>query len=526
MSGPTAGHALASGITFAGRISGVTFGPEGGLVALHRANDTPLVTKHGLAALRDLTLEGTADRLGMEMIKEAATRLHHVHGDGTAMFSILAAALTAAANRLLAAGFEANDIASTFGSARLQAEASLEAMRCEVTGREALTAIAERAGADDVELAGIVGEAMARVGADGVVTVSYNQSVDTVVTYATGMAFDRGSYSRDLLDKGAAVKLERPLLLLCEDTIEKAAEVIPALEIAKAEQRPLLVIAEAVNGQALATLLANHRAGIVRCAAVKGPGSGTYRHEMTADIALLAGGFVLSARLGRSPASVRREDLGSAEIAIVDGVTTRILEGHGDAGRVKARIAQLRDAHASEAGTYERGKLAQRLARLASGVANIRVGALTEAAWKERHHRAESMVSAARNAMAGGLVAGGGVALHRAGRTLRAEAGSDAIIRAFADALDAPLFHIIRRSGCEPHGIAERIEAAGPGAGFDARRRIVVEDAIAAGLADPFRTVVAALGGAVSTAEQVVRTGSIVARAPRPAKHKGGQNGN
>lgn len=504
--------ALGGGIALAGRLAGATYGPRGGMVALERIRDTPLLTRSGFATVRDVTLARPLDRIGFELVKEAVTRVGYGTGDGAATTSLLTAALSKAAARLCAAGIGANDVVAGFARGRAVALQALEAMRRDLPDRAVLARLCARAGDDDVGLAGVVAEAVERVGADGLVTVSFSQSIDTSVEYATGMAFDHGVLSRDFLDGDAGeLRLENPLLLLCEDAIEAAADVIPALEIAHAEKRPLLVLAEAVTGQALATLLANHRGGNVRCAAVKGPGSGVYRHEMTSDIAVLAGGYVLGHRLGRPPSAARREDLGGVELAVASARSIRLLGGEGSPGAVAARVRQLHDAHAAEQKTYDRGKIAQRIARLAAGVANIRVGAFTPTEWQERHRRAETMVSVARGAVTGGVVPGGGLALYRAAEAVRAACGPDPSARAFADAIGMPFARIVQGSGLVPAQVAESIAASGPEAGFDAGSGRVVADAMQDALVDSLPVVVGALNAAASMAEQVARVGCVVA---------------
>lgn len=516
--------ALGRGIALAGRLAAVTYGPGGGTVALERQSDTPLVTKSGFAAIRDVELADSFDRLGLEMVKEAVTRVRYATGDGAATVSILAAALSQAASRLAAAGIDPGTIARGFGAARTVALEALAEMRRDVTDPALLARLCARAGDGDMELATIAAEAVDRVGPDGVVSVSFNQAVDTRVDYASGMAFDHGVQSRDFLDADGELRLESPLLLLCEDALEDAADVIPALEIAHAAQRPLLVLAESVTRQALATLIANHRGGTVRCAAVKGPGSGVYRHEMTADVAVLAGGFVLGARLGRRPAEARRDDLGGVDLAVLSGRSTRLSGGEGSPDAVALRVGQLRDAHAREDKTYDRGKLAQRIARLAGGTANIRVGAFTETEWKERHRRCETMVSVARSARDGGVVPGGGLALYRAAAAVRTLLGGDPVAAAFANAIGEPFAKITGRCGIHPAAVAAAIEASGTAAGFDADVGRVVADAADGTLVDPLPIVVAALNAAASTAEQVARVGCVVAAGPRRAPNRRAQN--
>jgi chaperonin GroEL len=518
--GDKAATALDGGLALAGQLAGITFGPRGRLVAMERTNDFPLFTKSGFVAVRDLELDASLSRIGLELAKEAATRVQYATGDGTAMAILLAAALSGAASRLKAAGHDPGRIADGFGAARHTALGSLTEQRRPAISRDLIAMLCARAGDDDLELADIVADAVLKVGPDGIVTVSFNQSVDTTALYSTGVEFERGFLSRDFADEGTTrLKLDRPLVLLCEDRLESAADVLPALEIARAEDRPLAVIAEDVVGQAMAMLVANHRGGIVRCAAVKGPGSGTYRHEMTADLAILTGGQVLSSRTGRLPSGARRDDLGGTDMIEIGSASTRILGGDGADEAVAARVRQLREAVSREDKTYDKGKLSQRLARLAAGVANIRVGAPTQSMWKERHRRAESMVSAARSAMTGGVVPGSGTSLVHAAAAVRASRPGDPVASAYAAALTEPFRHLARGSDRGPGRLQQDLLATGAGAGFDADRGRIVPDAHGMSLVDPHDVVATALAHASSLAEQVARVGCLIlARGQRPSR--------
>jgi chaperonin GroEL len=480
-------------------------------VALERANDYPLVTKSGFVAVRDLHVGDRCSRLGVELVKDTITRLHYELGDGATTTSILTEAMAREAIRLLAAGMDAGTLVGAFDAAESTAIDAFSRMRREVAGGEELAAVVLRAcGGEDPQLATLVADAVERVGQIGIVTVSYHQAVATSVEYASGMEFDHGVLSRDFLDDGSPRRLDRPLLLLCEDALEEAGDVIPALEMARARSRALLVIAESVTKQAMATLLSNNRAGVVACAAVKGPGSGVYRHEMTADIAIWSGGLVLGRRLGRSPDGARIEDLGGCALATVGGRSTRLLEGEGDAAAVAAVVQQLRHEHAREQRHYDRSKLAMRLARLAAEVANIRVGGFTETEWKLRHVRAESMVAIARSAVSGGIVPGGGVALMQAAAAVRNACGEHPAAVAYARALRAPFDRLVRAAGLHPQTVAEAVNVLGPGAGFDQRTATLVPDAVAHRLMDPLPIVAGALRAASSIAKQLAKVNCAV----------------
>ena len=421
----------------------------------------------------------------VELLKEMVSRVHYEFGDGTSTASILVDALLRAATRLLAAGSHPNVIVRGFDAAESLAIGVLSSMRRKVSSRSTLAQLAMRAGGEDREMAALVAEAVERVGAEGIVTVSYHQAVASCVDYASGMEFDSGVVDRDFLGGKDKLRLDRPLLLMCEDRIEEASSVVPALEIARSQSRSLLVVARESQKQGLATLLANNRAGVVKCAAVKGPGSGVYRHEMTADIAVLCGGFVFGQRLGRIPETARLSDLGQCgQLAFIGGTSTRIHEGGGSVEAVAARVRQLRDEHCREQRHYDRGKLALRLARLSSGVANIRVGAFTDSQWSLRHRRTENMVSVARGAFSGGAVPGGGVALFRAAEFIKDTMRGDSVGTLYAEALRTPFDRIVETAGLVPGAVADILRSSQRGRLDQRTGRIVTDNSASEGLVD------------------------------------------
>ena len=508
-----------AGFGRAARLAGLTLGPRGARVALEREGDYPELTKDGFTAIRELEDDDRFATLGTELVKTCAKKTRDSVGDGSTTSVLLAGALADAGIRLVASGLDPMTVRRGFDGLARDALAALARQSTPVDGRAMLAALARVAAAGDDELADIVAEAVERLGPDGVVTVSYHQGVDTQVDYMSGMAFDHGLLSRNFLLKPGEteVKLDRASLLMCQGTLTGAGQLVPALEAARRAGRSLLVLAQDVSDQALAVMLANHRQGTVRCAAVKGPGSGIYRHAETDDIAVLTGGRVVGAELGLLPEKLRDGDLGAARRVIAGGVSTAIFGGGGEQDAVDARAARLRDAIGRETKSYDRSKLEARLARLVSGVANIRVGGITETAWKERHKRCGNALSTARVAAADGVVAGGGVALARAAFALESAApdGRDFVRAAFVRVLQEPFRRIAADAGREPSLALEALKAAAPEMGFDGRTGEFLPYR-EAGMIDAARVTATALINATATAGQLFSSDCAVALARRP----------
>ena len=510
--------ALMAGAARAARLAGLTLGPRGGRVLLDRENDYPEITKDGFTAIRELEESDRFATLGAELIKLCAKKTRDAAGDGSTTTALLAGRLAAAGARLVAAGLDATVVRRGFDDLTREARAALARQSVPAGGRATLAALARAAAAGDGEIADLVAEAVERLGPEGVVNISYHQGVDTTVDYMSGMTFDHGLLSRGfLLEAGATeVGLDRVFLLMCQGALTEAAQLVPALEAARRGGGSLLVLARDVTDRALAAMLANHREGTVRCAAVKGPGSGLYRHAETDDVAVLTGGRVLGEELGLTPEKLREGDLGTARRAVVGGVSTALFGGGGPSGAVEARAARLRDAIGRETKSYDRGKLELRLARLVAGVANIRVGGVTESAWKERYKRCGNALAAARAAAAGGVVAGGGVALARAAFALEdaAPAGRDAVRTAFVRALQEPFRRIAADTGQEPSHALEALRRAAPEIGFDGRTG-AFRRWREAGTLDAARVTATALTNAAATAGQILASGCVVALARR-----------
>ena len=517
--GGEAREALMVGFGRAARLAGLTLGPHGGRVVLERADDFPELTRDGFTAIRDLEDDDRFATLGTELLKACVKKTRDAVGDGSTTTALLAGAFAEAGLRLVAAGIDPPSVRRGFDGLTQEALAALKRQSGPVDGRAMLAQLARIAADGDEEIAGLVAEAVAKLGPEGVVNVSYHQSVDTTIDYMSGMAFEHGLLSRNFLLKAGetAVALDQPHLLMCQGELTEAAQLVPALEAARQSGRGLLVLAQDVSDQALAVLLANHREGTVRCAAVKGPDSGIYRHVATDDVAVLTGGRLVGEETGLMAETLAPDALGTAKRAIVDGVSTTIFGGGGAAEAVERRAAQLRDAIGRERKSYDRGKLEARLARLVSGVANIRVGGVTETAWKARHRACENALNTARAAAADGVVAGGGVALARAAFAVEdaAPGAGDPLRRAFARALQEPFRRISAAAGCEPSLALEALRKAAAETGFDARTG-TFRSWREAGVVDATRVTTTALTNAAVTAGQLLSTGCVVALARRP----------
>ena len=517
--GAAARDALMVGFGRTARLAGLTLGPRGGRVLLERADDFPELTRDGFTAIRDLEDSDRFATLGTELIKACVKKTRDAVGDGSTTTALLAGAFAEAGLRLVAAGIDPPSVRRGFDGLTRDALEALKRQSGPVGGHTMLAQLALVAADGDDEIAGLVAEAVERLGPEGVINVSYHQSVDTTVDYMSGMAFDHGLLSRNFLLKAGEteVALDQPHLLMCQGELTGAAQLVPALEAARRSGRSLLVLAQDVSDQALAVLLANHREGTVRCAAVKGPDSGFYRHAATDDVAVLTGGRLVGEETGLLAETLAPGTLGTAKRAIVDGVSTTIFGGGGATEAVERRAAQLRDAIGRERKSYDRGKYEARLARLVAGVANIRVGGVTETAWKARYRACENALNTARAAAADGVVAGGGVALARAAFAIEdaAPGAGDPLRRAFARALQEPFRRISAAAGCEPSLALEALREAAAETGFDARTG-TFRSWREAGVVDATRVTATALTNAAVTAGQLLSTGCVVALARRP----------
>jgi chaperonin GroEL len=505
---------LIEGFRLAASLAEITFGPLGGRVALERTHDYPELTMDGFGVIRDLQCEDRFVTAGIELIKACAQETRNAVGDGSTTSVLIAAALAEAGFRLIASGLDPMTVRRRFDGLVGETLDVLKRQSFPAVDYETLHKVACIASAGDDEIADLAAQAVTRLGPDGVVNVSHHQGVDTQIEYMSGMKFDHGLLSHHFLRRAneTKLKLDQVYLLMCQGELTKASQVVPALEAARRDERSLLVLAENVTGEALTVLLTNHRRSEgVRSAAVKGPGSGTYRHAETDDIAVLTGGQMMGEELGRLPERLRDDALGFAKRVEIDAISTSILGGGGEDNAINRRISQIRDAFSREKKSYDRGKLETRIARLVSGVANIRVGSVSETAWKDRHRRSENAVNSARAAALHGVSAGCGVALVRAAFTLEsaAKGESDLIRSLFAKVLHEPFRRIAASAGREPSLTIEALREAKEGIGFDG---ITGEfcDYLAAGMVDATHVVATALINANSAAGQIISSDCVV----------------
>lgn len=505
---------LIEGSRLVASLAEITYGPRGGRVALERTHDYPELTMNGFGVIRDLQCEDRFVTVGIELIKACAQETRNAVGDGSTTSALIAAVLAEAGFRLIASGLDPMTVRRRFDGLASETLDILKRQSSPAADYETLRKVARIASAGDDEIAGLAAEAVTRLGPDGVVKVSHHQGVDTRIEYMSGMKFDHGLLSHHFLRQAneTMVKLDQVYLLMCQGELTKAGQVVPALEAARRDERGLLVLAENVSGEALTVMLTNHRrGGGVRSAAVKGPGSGTYRHAETDDIAVLTGGQVMGEELGRLPERLRDDELGFAKRVEIDATSTSIFGGAGKDSSIDGRISQIRDEHSREKKSYDSDKLETRIARLVSGVANIRVGSVTETDWKDRHGRSENAVSSARAAALHGVSAGCGVALVRAAFTLESSATGerDHIRDLFANVLREPFRRIAASAGREPSLAIEALREAKEGIGFNG---ITGEfcDYLAAGMVDATHVVATALINANSAAGQIISSDCVV----------------
>jgi len=521
----TARRSLKRGIDRLADAVRVTIGPKGRNVVLDKKFGSPTITNDGVTIARDIELDDPFENMGAQLLKEVATKTDDVAGDGTTTAVVLGQAMVAEGLRVVTAG--ANPMVVKRGIDRA-VQAVVEEIRSsarQVDSREQIAAVAAISAADP-EVGDIIAEVMDKVGKDGVITVEEGQSLGLEVEYTEGMQFDRGYISAYFVtnpDRMEAV-LENPLTLITDKKISAVADLLPALEKGVQLGRPMLVIAEDVDGEALATLVVNKLRGTVSVAAVKAPGFGDRRKEMLRDIAVLTGGTVISEEIGRKLDSVTVEDLGKARRVVVTKDNTTIVDGEGSPEQIKARMQQIKAQIEETTSDYDREKLQERLAKLAGGVAVIKVGAATEVELKEKKHRIEDALSTTRAAVEEGIVAGGGTTLLQAMPALDALTleGDEAVgVDIVRKALEAPARQIADNSGAPGEVVVEKIRGLPKGQGYDAARA-EYGDLFVKGIVDAAKVTRSALQNAASIASMVLTTETLVSDIPEKEKAAAG----
>jgi len=523
--------ALQRGVKAVAAAVKATLGPRGRNVVLGKKWGAPTITKDGVTVAKEIELEDPYENMGAQLVREVASKTNDVAGDGTTTATVLAEAIVEAGMKNVAAGANPMMLKHGIDKAVEAAIAEIKRIAKPVNTKEAIEQIASIAG-NDPELGRFVADAMDKVGKEGVITVEESKGLETTVDVVEGMQFDKGYISPYFVTdpERMEVSLEDPYLLIHEEKISAVADMLPLLEQVAATRRPLVIIAEDVGGEALATLVVNKIRGTFIAAAAKAPGFGDRRKAMMEDIAILTEGTFLSKDLGTKLENVTLNELGQAKKVVMTKDETTIVEGAASQSAIKGRVEQLRRQIEETDSSYDREKLEERLAKLAGGVAIIKVGAATETELKEKKHRVEDAVSAARAGVEEGLVPGGGVTFLNiipALEKVRAKAqgeekiGVDIIRRA----LEEPLRAIANNAGLEGSVIVERVRSEKPGMGLNALTE-QIEDLVKAGIVDPAKVCRSALENAASIAGMLLTTEALVAEKPEkqraPAMPPGG----
>ena len=514
--GAEARAALEAGVNQLADTVRVTLGPKGRNVVLDKSFGAPLITNDGVTIAKEIELEDAFENMGAQLVKEVATKTNDVAGDGTTTATVLAQAMVNAGMKNLAAG--ANPIILRKGMKKATACAveTIGKMSQKVNGKEHIARVAAISAGDEA-VGQLVADAMEKVSNNGVITIEESKTMQTELDLVEGMQFDRGyisAYMATDMDKMEAT-LENPYILITDKKISNIQEILPLLEQIVQSGAKLLIIAEDVEGEALTTLIVNKLRGTFNVVAVKAPGYGDRRKAMLEDIAILTGGQVISSELGLELKDTTMEQLGRAKSVKVQKENTVIVDGEGDKDAIAARVAQIKKQIEETTSDFDREKLQERLAKLAGGVAVIRVGAATETEMKEAKLRLEDALAATRAAVEEGIICGGGSAYIHASKeveklrdTLEGDekTGANIVLKA----LEAPLYHIAANAGLEGSVIVNKVKEMNPGMGFDALKGEYV-DMVADGILDPAKVTRSALQNATSVASTLLTTESVVA---------------
>ncbi|EEX09941.1 chaperonin GroL [Ruegeria lacuscaerulensis ITI-1157] len=500
----------------------VTLGPKGRNVVLDKSFGAPRITKDGVSVAKEIELEDKFENMGAQMVKEVASRTNDEAGDGTTTATVLAQAIVKEGLKQVAAGLNPMDLKRGIDMATAKVVEAIKAAAREVKDSDEVAQVGTISANGEAEIGRQIADAMQKVGNEGVITVEENKGLETETDVVEGMQFDRGYLSPYFVtnaDKMIA-ELEDCLILLHEKKLSSLQPMVPLLEQVIQSQKPLLIIAEDVEGEALATLVVNKLRGGLKIAAVKAPGFGDRRKAMLQDIAILTGGQVISEELGMKLENVTIDMLGSAKKVTISKDETTIVDGAGEKAEIEARVAQIRAQIEETTSDYDREKLQERVAKLAGGVAVIRVGGMTEVEVKERKDRVDDALNATRAAVQEGVVVGGGVALVQAGKSLAdlkgANADQDAGINIVRKAIEAPLRQIAENAGVDGAVVAGKVrESDDPAFGFNAQTE-EYGDMFKFGVIDPAKVVRTALEDAASVAGLLITTEAMVA--DKPAK--------
>ncbi len=514
----------------------VTLGPKGRNVVIEKSFGAPHVTKDGVTVAREIELEDKFENMGAQMVKEVTSQTADIAGDGTTTATVLAAAIVREGVKAVAAGMNPMDLKRGIDKAVIAAVEELKKISKPCADNREIAQVATISANSDESIGKIIAEAMAKVGKDGVITVEEGSGFENELDVVEGMQFDRGYLSPYFVNnqKTMSAELEDPFILLHDKKISNIRELLPALEGAAKAGKPLLIVAEDIEGEALATLVINSMRGIVKVAAVKAPGFGDRRKAMLQDLAILTGGQVISDEVGLNLEKITLDDLGRAKRIVVSKENTTIIGGAGDKSDIDGRVTQIRTQMETTTSDYDKEKLQERIAKLAGGVAVIKVGAATEVEMKEKKDRVDDALHATRAAVEEGVVPGGGVALIRALEAIRGMTGANTDqntgIAIAMRAMEDPLRQIVFNCGEEPSVVVNQVRSGAGNFGYDAANG-TFGDMIEMGILDPTKVTRSALQNAASVAGLMITTECMIAELPKadapaaPGGDMGGMGG-
>ncbi len=501
----------------------VTLGPKGRNVVLDKSFGAPAITKDGVAVAREIELEDKFENMGAQMVKEVASKANDVAGDGTTTATVLAQSIVNEGLKAVAAGMNPMDLKRGIDKAVNSAVIELKKISVPCSDSKSIAQVGTISANADETVGSLIAQAMEKVGKEGVITVEEGTGLEDELDVVEGMQFDRGYLSPYFINKteSGVVELDNPFILLVEKKISNIREMLSILESVAKSSKPLLVIAEDVEGEALATLVVNNMRGIVKVAAVKSPGFGDRRKEMLQDIAILTNGKVISEEVGMELEKITLNDLGSAKKVVINKDNTTIIDGSGCQEEISSRVSQIRQQIDEATSDYDKEKLQERVAKLAGGVAVLKVGAATEVEMKEKKSRVEDALHATRAAVEEGVVAGGGVALVRVAERLNnltaQNEDQNVGIRVALRSMESPLRQIVSNTGDEPSVVANNVKAGSGNYGYNAATE-KYGDMIDMGILDPTKVTRSALQYAASVAGLMVTTECMITDLPKDEK--------
>ncbi|MFP5357604.1 MAG: chaperonin GroEL [Gammaproteobacteria bacterium] len=518
--GDDARSRMVAGVNVLANAVKVTLGPKGRNVVLDKAYGAPTVTKDGVSVAKEIELKDKFENMGAQLVKEVASKTSDAAGDGTTTATVLAQAILAEGLKSVTAGIDPMDIKRGIDKAVEAVTAEIKKIAVPCKDRKAIAQVGTVSANSDDAIGEIIATAMDKVGKEGVITVEDGSGLENELDVVEGMQFDRGYLSPYFINNAQSqqVELENPLILISEKKISNIREMLPVLEAVAKAGRPLMIIAEDVEGEALATLVVNNLRGILKVAAVKAPGFGDRRKEMLKDIAILTGGTVIAEEVGLSLEKATLNDLGTAKKVQINKENTTLIDGAGKTDAIEARVKEIRKQIEDATSDYDKEKLQERVAKLAGGVAVIKVGAATEVEMKEKKARVEDALHATRAAVEEGIVPGGGVALVRAAKALEKLQGSNddqtVGVNILRRAIQEPLRMIVKNAGEEPSVVLNKVAEGKGNYGYNAGNN-TYGDMVEMGIIDPAKVTRLALQNAASVAGLLLTTEAMVAELPK-----------